>query len=391
MKKTIIFLMVVLTAFSAFAYSSTIPGTPFNSINKAYVPTDTAESNYVTYALFKDPTVLSGGKFSLALPSVSVTQYNTSSFLSSDAGSELASDIVKFKFSEIDKNRLISALYTIVDSLGVGYNDLVDVDVNAGAAGNNWVIGVNARVSTDLWSESGAGTDAEIKPMLDLTGGFGFNVGLVENDSFNLNFAVVTKFAFRAYTLNDITASSIESFDIDDEIICSGWAVPVDVALGTELYNKTLRFTLSATNLNGYYYMAKHENYKDAINIKGGYEGYTEYTPWSLNAAVIFDPDIPIIDPKIRVELVDIYNYVLNKDGNEEIMSHMNIGAEVKILNFLSVKGALNAGYWQVGAGLDIAGNNISLLYGWHEAGDMLGYKPVDSLTLRVTLGYDGN
>lgn len=380
--------MIILTAFSAFAYNMNIPGTPFNSMSKAFLPTDAAESNYVTYALYKDPTILSNGKFSLALPSVSITHYNTSSFLMSDAGSKFAADLVRF---QIDKNKVYSALYSLVDSLGVGYNDLLNADVNVGIAGDNWVMGVNARTVTDLYSELGAGTDAKIRPMVDVAGSLGFNIGLIENDSFNLNFAVVTRFAYRAYTKDTLTVEDIEQFDIESEEITSGWAVPVDVSLGTDLFDGGLRFTISATNLNGYYYMADHENYKSAIDIRGGYNSRTVYTPWSLNAAVIFNPDFQFINPKVRVEFVDIYNYVLNENGKEEFISHLNIGAEVKLFDFISIKGALNSGYWQIGAGLDVAGNNISLLYGWHEAGDMLGYKPVDSLTLRVTLGYDGN
>ncbi|MCR4677091.1 MAG: hypothetical protein K5634_07730 [Sphaerochaetaceae bacterium] len=391
MKKLIITTIILVSVFSAFAYPLDMNGTPFNSLEKAFIPTDASFSNYITYALFKDPTVIGEGKFCVVFPSVSLTHYNTASFLSTEAGAKFASRILKL---QLDNLNWIPALYAEASSLGVGYNDLATLDLGFGVSDTNWVLGVNSRFLLDCYSPSGAGTDGQFRPQADLAASFAFNVNLLDRDNLSMDFAIVTRFAYRTYTTSDIELSVVQDFDFDSIGFTAGWAVPIDVALGFSILDDLIGITASVTNINGIYYTMDYDNFKKSITMQDGSNSDTLETPVEVNLLLEYDPKLKYVDPKLRIELTDLYRLserLLIDDPYEEIMAHVNAIVSLDVLGLVDLSVGLNAGYWQFESAFDVAGNSISLLYGWHEASTQLGYKPVDSLTLRVTLGYDGN
>ena len=59
------------------------------------------------------------------------------------------------------------------------------------------------------------------------------------------------------------------------------------------------------------------------------------------------------------------------------------------MFDILTVKAGVNRGFMSVGAGIWTPVLSIDASYGWQEFGEELGDKPVDSFTIKVTLGYD--
>ena len=59
------------------------------------------------------------------------------------------------------------------------------------------------------------------------------------------------------------------------------------------------------------------------------------------------------------------------------------------LFDVLTVRGGINRGYLSVGAGLNLYFMQVDASYGWQEMGNQLGDKPVDSLTIKFSLGYD--
>ena len=116
-------------------------------------------------------------------------------------------------------------------------------------------------------------------------------------------------------------------------------------------------------------------------------------TPWTLNFGVAFAPDISVIQPVVTADLIDMYQLVksFNKDTfrASDLLLHLNLGAELGLLNIVKVRAGVNRGFMSVGAGIWLPFAQIDASYGWQEFGVELGDKPVDALTVKVTLGYD--
>ena len=68
---------------------------------------------------------------------------------------------------------------------------------------------------------------------------------------------------------------------------------------------------------------------------------------------------------------------------------HLNLGAEFGLFDILTVRGGINRGYLSLGAGIWLPFMQIDASYGWQEFGNQIGDKPVDSLTIKFSLGYD--
>ena len=70
-------------------------------------------------------------------------------------------------------------------------------------------------------------------------------------------------------------------------------------------------------------------------------------------------------------------------------MYHLNVGAELRILSFLDIRGGLRQGYWTLGVGLDLWAIKLDIAYFRQEFGATAGDYGLDGLTVRVNIGLD--
>ena len=70
-------------------------------------------------------------------------------------------------------------------------------------------------------------------------------------------------------------------------------------------------------------------------------------------------------------------------------MYHLNVGAELRLLSFLDLRGGLNQGYWTLGVGLDLWAVKVDVSYFHQEFGVAVGDNGLDGLTVRVNIGFD--
>ena len=86
-------------------------------------------------------------------------------------------------------------------------------------------------------------------------------------------------------------------------------------------------------------------------------------------------------------------SWLKDKDNSDfrasDLLLHLNLGAEVGLFDILTVRGGVNRGYLSIGAGLWLPFMQVDASYGWQEFGNQIGDKPVDSLTIKFSLGYD--
>jgi hypothetical protein len=185
-----------------------------------------------------------------------------------------------------------------------------------------------------------------------------------------------------------------------------GYAIPFDVGVTLGLLDDQISVSATANNLNGIYHMKSYQGFGYLVNsfsagaIQGQPEGevrdsesFEVRTPWSLNFGFAFAPDVDVIHPVVTADLVDMFE-LCKTFGKEtfrasDLLLHLNLGAEIGIFDIVTVKAGVNRGFMSVGAGIWTPVMSIDASYGWQEFGEELGDKPVDSFTIKFSLGYD--
>jgi hypothetical protein len=205
------------------------------------------------------------------------------------------------------------------------------------------------------------------------------------------------RYAQKVY-LNQITLSTLSDIldkkvQINTLAARGGFAIPVDLGVTMGFLDGRLEVFATANNINGYYYMWNYDGYKDALLFKNGYDSFVMYTPFSLGLGVSYDPKLRYVDPSISFAIDGINLYMQNDLSKEhaflELFKYIDANIYVDILDILNVRASYRNGYPQFGLGVDVYGNMVELSYGFHEAGEEYGLRPVDALTIRVKLGYE--
>ena len=144
-------------------------------------------------------------------------------------------------------------------------------------------------------------------------------------------------------------------------------------------------------NINGRYYMSAHDNFDGWTSSP--FSGDTKFkldTDVSWDFGVAWDPDWSwLFKPTFEADFVDIWGFFADKDfSGRAWMNHLKLGAEIKGLWVLDIRGGLDSGYWTLGAGLDFYAIRLEAAYYWHEFGDVAGEKGIDGLTIQMNIGW---
>jgi hypothetical protein len=73
-------------------------------------------------------------------------------------------------------------------------------------------------------------------------------------------------------------------------------------------------------------------------------------------------------------------------DLKRAFFEQTRLGASVRLLSILDVRGGISQGYKSIGAGLDLLIFHIDAAYSIQEYGASIGDKPIDALSLRFSL-----
>ena len=344
-------------------------------------------------ALNYNPAALADSGFTLTLPYVNVTLYNTASMLTSgiiDAALALPGA------TEENQQELADALMDSADifaqSLGT-YNKVANIEAGVGFTAGGF--GFNFYIIDSVHSyNAGAGSLASLSLINRLNAaisiGYGHRISFPYGYSLDIGAAV--RFSYLAFT-ETIGAASLMS-DLNGMLNTTpmyyGWAVPIDIAVRG---NFPLGFstTVALRNINGFYYMnqAPISSWAGDLFAFGNIE--TVYTPMSLDVGVSWTyDDIWWFHPTIAIDFVDLIGF---KDDPafdfRTIAKHVNLGIELGFLDdHLVIRGGLSQGYLSAGIGVDLWALKIDAAYYWREFGMVAGSKGVDALTVRLTIGW---
>lgn len=361
-------------------------------------------------AFFMNPANLSSKKFSLYLPSVSVTVFNPKAII--DSG--IIEEIQDNSDSDTMATTIVNKYMGIVQA---GKGEVVTTDIALGFSGGGLGIGLQVQEQLHTHSTDGQLTSdkviAEVNAAATL--GLGFRLHFIP-DVLSVDVGASARVNYKAYS-NRIGATQVINLVDDDDPaqkfmseypIAAGWAVPIDVGVNVNL-PVGFRVSAVARDLNGKYTMTKYDKSGDWLNeladtfgATGPYEGVagtkTEYdytVPWSLDFGLGWTPNLGsfgrILRPSLSFDLVDMVTLFEESETDEDAyLNHMRVGAEMKLLSMIDVRAGLNQGYVSLGVGLDLFVIHIDASYYWREYGVEIGDKPIDALTVRFNLGVDG-
>lgn len=359
-------------------------------------------------SFYTNPAALAEKRFGLSLPTVAVTLFNVQKLVSDPEAMTIVNSMID---GTADDNAAVSLAEKIFKNLGSGYNTHATIDAGVGAAFGSFGLGANVQVKLHTLAK-GSSTFANVTvvPEVNVAQTVALGLNIIKTDALKLQIGAAGHFVYKAY-LQGLGAATVSSLLSDDDGLLwntptmGGYAIPVDLGVTLSLANDAVRLSATANNLNGTYRMSSYDSFANMTNSvvgtevfppKEGYkakesEKFEIKTPWTLNFGFAFVPNV-IFKPVITADLIDMIGMVKSLGSDsfkaEDLLLHLNAGAEVSILCF-NLRAGVNRGYMSVGAGVGLLGMRIDATYGWQEFGAELGDKPVDSFTIRFNLGYD--
>ena len=399
MKKIMILLIALLSVSVLSASGVTDDGVYRGVTDYAMRPVTVEPSDGVNYSLFGNAASLATaeeGFLKIQFPYLESSSYNVSAALRDKGVAEAMSGITKLQWGK----NWITYLVGLVAASGSGYGQIVGVDTGFGAQIGHWAFGFNLDMA--VHSMPGLDSEGKIKdttspigngyvPELDYSIGAAYGRRLVDTDKVTIDAGAALRVAMKVYMLQ-INASEISkliggSKDFETLATRGGIAFPFDLGVTFGFLDGKLKFDITATNLNGIYYMANYKNSKDAIRFKDGTDKYSLYTPYSLNGGVSYSFGLDYVNPTVYADVIGINNFIGDDGG--DALEYVDAGIKVDLFDIVSLRASYRYGYPEFAIGASFYGNMLELSYGFQEAGTSYGEKPIDKLTFRMKLGYE--
>ena len=402
MRKTVAVLIIILTVIGALSASGVHDDGPYHGVtDNAFRPTTVNRTDSLEYGLFVNAASFAKGGFEIEFPYLESSSYNVASAVKDKAVAQALSNITRFQAS---RNDWITYILGLVMASGAGYSNILSADIGTGAIVGNWGFSFNVKAGIQamptivdgLPGQSASPIGNGYVPMVDVALSAGYGKRILESDRINIDIGGALHLERKVY-LHQITMSVLSEFLDNPKAIDSvgargGFAVPMDFGVTAGLLDDTLELSAMIDNFNGIYYMWDYDNYKDAALMRDGRDNYIMKTPLELSFAASYDPGFRYVNPSVYMEFTGFNLYVGKCVDNgislREMFRHIDAGVNIEVLDTVELRANYRYGYPEIGAAVDVFGNMVELSYGFQEAGDSYGLKPVDHLTVRVRLGY---
>ena len=351
-------------------------------------------------AFLINPAVLGEGKFELAFPYLQLTIYHPYDFLAKgEDGKSLLDNIIHGMGSE-SGDSMAGIASDLLGLIKAGNGKLMDVDTGVSFTAGGFAFGVFANTSLHTYADVG-GLDANMIVEANAVAALGFGHRFELPLDFSLDFGAVVRFNYLGYSqamgkdwiLDQLNGSDPDFAQMFSGIsIMAGWSLPIDVGLNLNMpYG--LHFAVVARNLNGNFHMAQHTGYEGIQdNPLGNGDEVTRFklkSDWSLDTGIAWQWDNALFRPTVAVDIVDWVGMFQEPVGLRTFLTHLNIGAEIRLLSFLDLRAGMSQGYFSLGAGLDLWAVKIDMAYYWKEFGETAGDYGLDGFTIRFNIGFD--
>ena len=366
-----------------------------------------SDSFYMNPALLARRTLIS-------IPYAQVTLYHPYDLLvkNESTGTSIVDDFMDAMKAN-DMASVGSAASGLLASIKSGRGKLAEVDAGITLGGGGFAIGFHVNDSIHTYSEEGylkAGLYDELNVNIlaalalrfDISPSFSIDVGISSGVSL-LGYTDIIDVDSITNMLggSDESEDGTSSFNPDKLLgtsVALGWSVPLNVGVnlnlplgfsvgvvGRNLLNPLLGFNMTVRNIGD----IKDDPMGSVSAAFRGGERFTIKMEPSLDFGLGWKWNSWFLSPTLAVDVVDTIGLFKDDFSLRSFMDHLRIGAEVRLLSFLDLRGGINQGYWTVGAGIDLWAIKIDAAYYWQEFGDTAGDYGLDAFTIRINIGFD--
>ena len=411
---------MVLAAF-AFVFAADEPPVVYDDINFAFQPTlaryDAMGQSGIALptrldSFFTNPANLGVKRgFAVSVPSFSFTMYNIQPMVSDPDAMENFNALIAG-----DSDAAVPFATKYLENLGSGRNMISKIDIGVALKLGVIGAGTNVQIKLHTLNEGTSVASQNVIPEVNVAQTVGLGLKIIDTDVFSFSAGASISAVYKAY-FKGIGGSKILDLiggDSDpdkvllwDTPVMGGYAIPFNLGITFGLFEDQLTLSATANNLNGKFYMKSYTGAGYLVNSY--FEGTIEVpddapeardsvpfeveTPWTLNFGAAFAPKMNAIQPVITADLIDMFELI--KSFNQEsfrasdLLLHLNLGAELGLFQIVKARVGVNRGFLSVGAGVWLPFAELDASYGWQEFGEELGDHPVDSFTVKFSLGYD--
>ncbi len=395
MRKAIAILVVLVVSVTVLAAAGATDDGAYRGVtDRPMRPVFVEPEDGVDYALFGNASSLAAAQkntLKIQVPYISASSYNVSNALKDRGVAEALSGITKFQWN---KQNWVTYLLGLVTASGAGYGEVFAADLGLGAQIGHLAFGFNVDAAVHsmpgLDSEGNSPIANGYVPQVDYALSVAYGLRVVDTDRVTIDAGAALHVAQKIYMLQ-ITSSEISDLINGDKDIMTlaargGIAFPVDLGVRVGFLGGRLAFDITATNLNGYYYMADYDNIVKAATFSGATDKYTLYTPFDLSAGFTYTPGFKYVNPTVYGVFSDIVTFYKEEDVVPP--TFIDVGLKLSLFDVVTLRASYRYGYPEFAVGAQLYGNSIELSYGFEEAGSSYGEKPIDKLTFRMKLGF---
>ncbi len=274
---------------------------------------------------------------------------------------------------------LVSSLYAAADVLG---------PISFGYLGRGLGFGFFNTTDVVFSSNSPLTVTAVAGEQITLAGGYAFRIPLSKEATHVLDLGVLLKGSLRGEV--ELTRTLLELPDVFSSIgldtvteapfkLVSGIGVDVGVRyglgdvfaaalVGKDLYTPTMTQAYTTTN----------------VFLESSAEAKVSYglNPIDLTAGVLFSPPLGILeryidDLRLTLDYVDILDFLTHPATASNPILHVSVGAELRMLEILMIRGGFRQGLFAAGLGLDLTVFGINIAMYGTELSTEPGLRPV--------------
>ena len=390
--KRIILLLTVATLFSVSLFAQEVIYEPKFQPQSPEIMAQggsyTANA-HAFHSLYTNPAGFSTGKSSLTLAAANPWVY-----LFPDEDTIAALEVVSS-----DPLQGVSALNDVLTSSGTG----LGAQVGFGFVGGGFGLGAIVMNDTFAYGQNTLGVTVDTGITAAIIAGVSFPIKL---GPFTLTpgGAVRPMYRMRAY---DVGISSIMGLlapgegepegevDTGGDDVLAGMGLGID--LGLNFNYGPLTAALAIRDLGGTQFdfgsMSFDEaiaSFEEGILPEGETIPETEYQfiiPASIHFGLLFHPDLGRIksffDPYLHAEYIETVG-----SEDEPLFSKLHVGAEIRLLQMLSLRAGLNQGYVTLGLGVKLLFLEAHVAYFGRELGSFPGERQGQGVTAEVALRF---
>ena len=361
-----------------------------------------SDSFYMNPALLARRTLIS-------IPYAQVTLYHPYDLLQKDE--ETGTSIVDDFMDVIESGNMqdiTGPALGLLESIKAGRGKIAELDAGVTLGGGGFALGFHVNDIIHTYGNGVGGLDASLFDELNVNILAALGLRFDLTPSISLDIGVSSGVSVMGYT-GLIGAQSVldmmgNSGDGDPMTILKstplalGWSIPLNVGVnlnlplgfsvgvvGRNLLNPVLGYNMRVMDVGEIM-----ENPMGSVSAAfSGGERFTIKMDPSLDFGLGWKWNSWFLSPTLAVDVVDTIGLFKDDFSLRSFVDHLRIGAEVRLLSFLDLRGGINQGYWTVGAGIDLWAIKIDAAYYWQEFGDTAGDYGLDAFTIRINIGFD--